>query len=157
MSRVLTVQAALPAPTRVPCSRSPTVEPLSHTRLRRRNMSGTKYDKTETEHYADVSNHKIHYNDVGKGPALFCFHGGGPGANAWDNTKHNLDALADHFHLVLMDLPGYGLSDKEAKLNGEPLDFFWSRCVKEVADQLGIQRASLYASSQSNATAVRFG
>ena len=54
----------------------------------------TRYSKDETDRYADAYNHRIHYNDVGSGPVLFCFHGGGPGSNAWDNTKHNLDDLA---------------------------------------------------------------
>src|SRR5581483_4186464 len=76
---------------------------------------GTRYSKTETEHYAESYNHKIHYNDVGQGPVLFCFHGGGPGSNAWDNSKHNLDALAEHFRCIVMDMPGYGYSDKDVK------------------------------------------
>ncbi|HZT06380.1 MAG TPA: alpha/beta hydrolase [Chloroflexota bacterium] len=120
-------------------------------------MSGTKYDKTETEHYADVSNHKIHYNDVGKGPALFCFHGGGPGSNAWDNSKHNLDALAEHFRCIIMDMPGYGYSDKDVKRGEEPLDIFCAKIILGLMDHLGIDKAHLYGSSQFSACCLRFG
>ena len=105
----------------------------------------TKYSKEETDRYADVYNHKIHYNDVGQGPAFFCFHGGGPGANAWDNTKHNLDALAEHFRCIIMDMPGYGLSDKDVKRGDEPLDIFCSKIILGLMDHLVIDKAHLYA------------
>ena len=118
---------------------------------------GTKYSKTETEHYADVNSHKIHYNDVGQGPAFFCLHGGGPGANAWDNTKHNLDALAEHFRCIIMDMPGYGLSDKDVKRDDEPLDIFCAKIILGLMDQLGIDKAHLYGSSQFSASCLRFG
>ena len=118
---------------------------------------GTKYSKAETEHYADVNGHQIHYNDVGEGPAFFCFHGGGPGANAWDNTKHNLDALAEHFRCIIMDMPGYGLSDKDVKRGDEPLDIFCAKIVLGLMDQLGIERGHLYGSSQFSPCCVRFG
>ena len=56
---------------------------------------------------------KIHYNEAGSGPALICTHGGGPGANAWDNTKYAFDALAEHFRTILMDLPGLGHGEQQ--------------------------------------------
>ncbi len=117
----------------------------------------SKYSKEETDRYADVEGLKIHYNDVGSGPVLFCFHGGGPGANAWDNSKHNMDGLGEHFRLIIMDMPGYGLSDKSVKIGDTPLDVFCARIVKGLMDQLGIQKASLYGSSQFCPTCVRFG
>jgi pimeloyl-ACP methyl ester carboxylesterase len=118
---------------------------------------GTKYSKTETEHYADVYGHKIHYNDVGQGPAFFCLHGGGPGANAWDNTKHNLDELAEHFRCIIMDMPGYGHSDKDIKRGDEPLDIFCAKIILGLMDHLKIDRAHLYGSSQFSPCCLRFG
>ncbi len=117
----------------------------------------TKYSKEETDRYADVYNHKIHYNDVGSGPALFCFHGGGPGSNAWDNTKHNLDDLAEHFRCIIMDMPGYGQSDKDVKRGDEPLDIFCAKVILGLMDHLGIDKAHLYGSSQFSACCLRFG
>src|SRR5687767_4374349 len=94
-----------------------------------------KISYEESERYQDVYGVKIHYNEAGSGPALICFHGGGPGANAWDNTKHNIDMLSEHFHTILFDMPGYGYSDKEADCApGESLDAFWARVVKEFMD-----------------------
>lgn len=96
---------------------------------------GTKYSKEATDRYADVNGIRIHYNEAGQGPALFCFHGGGPGTNAWDNSKHNLDELAEHFRCILMDMPGYGYSDKNAELGDTPLDLFCARIILGVMDQ----------------------
>jgi pimeloyl-ACP methyl ester carboxylesterase len=118
---------------------------------------GTKYTKEETDRYVDVNGIKIHYNEAGQGPALFCFHGGGPGSNAWDNSKHNLDELAEHFRCIVMDMPGYGYSDKNAKLNGTPLDLFCANIILGVMDKLGIERAHLYGSSQFCPACIRFG
>ena len=118
---------------------------------------GTKYSKEETDRYADSYGHKIHYNDVGQGPALFCFHGGGPGSNAWDNTKHNLDALAEHFRCIIMDMPGYGLSDKDVKRGDEPLDIFCAKIILGLMDHLSIDKAHLYGSSQFSPCCIRFG
>lgn len=118
---------------------------------------GTRYSKEATDRYVDVKGIKIHYNEAGQGPALFCFHGGGPGANAWDNSKHNLDELSEHFRCILMDMPGYGLSDKNAKLDGTPLDLFCANILLGVMDQLGIDRAHLYGSSQFCPACIRFG
>ena len=70
--------------------------------------------KESSDRFATVNGVELHYNEAGDGPALLCFHGGGPGANAWDNTRFNIDALAEHFHVYLIDLPGFGESDKTA-------------------------------------------
>ena len=117
----------------------------------------TRYSKEETGRYTVVSGQTIHYNDVGEGSAFFCFHGGGPGANAWDNTKHNLDELARHFRCIIMDMPGYGLSDKNVNRGDTPLDLFCANIILGVMDELGIDRAHLYGSSQFSPACLRFG
>jgi 4,5:9,10-diseco-3-hydroxy-5,9,17-trioxoandrosta-1(10),2-diene-4-oate hydrolase len=117
----------------------------------------TKYSKEETDRYAEVNGQKIHYNEAGQGPALLCFHGGGPGSNAWDNTKHNLDALAQHFRCILMDMPGYGLSDKNVNRGDTPLDIFCAKIILGLMDELDIERAHLYGSSQFVPATLRFG
>ena len=120
-------------------------------------MTTTQYTKEATDRFTKVDGVSIHYNDAGSGPALFTFHGGGPGANAWDNTKHNVDVLAQHFRVLPMDLPGYGESDVEAVPKEEPLDKWWARMVLGVMDQLGIEKAHLYTSSMSGPMGLRFG
>jgi 4,5:9,10-diseco-3-hydroxy-5,9,17-trioxoandrosta-1(10),2-diene-4-oate hydrolase len=112
--------------------------------------------KEATDHFAEVKGIKIHYNEAGSGPALICTHGGGPGANAWDNTKWSFDMLAESFRVILMDMPGFGESQKLVKREGVPMDVFCSKLQLGLMDQLGIDRAHLYGSSAFSATAVRF-
>ena len=66
------------------------------------------FTKEETDHFIEVNGIKVHYNEAGSVPALICTHGGGPGANAWDNTKWALPYLAEHFQTILLDMPGFG-------------------------------------------------
>src|SRR3712207_296334 len=89
----------------------------------------------ESDRYTDVNGVRIHTNEAGSGPVLFGFHGGGPGANAWDNTKHNIDELSKHFTVILMDMPGYGHSEKTViARDGESLDQASARLVHEFMD-----------------------
>ena len=116
-----------------------------------------KITKEASDRFAEVDGVKIHYNEAGEGPALLCFHGGGPGANAWDNTKHNIDAFSEHFRTLLVDLPAYGESDKSMKLGDTPLDISWGNTVLGLMDQLGIDKAHLFSSSQSGPMSLRLG
>ncbi|MGK2899048.1 MAG: alpha/beta fold hydrolase [Burkholderiaceae bacterium] len=44
---------------------------------------------------------------VGSGPTLLLLHGG---TGSWTHWLHNIEALSQHFRLVLLDLPGMGES-----------------------------------------------
>ena len=44
---------------------------------------------------------------VGNGPTLLLLHGG---TGSWTHWLHNIEALSQHFRLVLLDLPGMGES-----------------------------------------------
>jgi pimeloyl-ACP methyl ester carboxylesterase len=119
-----------------------------------------KYTKAKTDKFVKIHGADIHYNDTEtKGvPVLFTFHGGGPGANAWDNTKHNIDWLGDRLRVIPMDLPAYGESDKKVRLaEGDTLDKYWAKMVIGLMDHLNIPKASFYVSSQSGATGLRLG
>lgn len=116
-----------------------------------------KLTKDDTDRFIEIDGIRLHYNEAGTGPALICTHGGGPGANAWDNTKWVLDELAQHFRVFLMDLPGFGESQKNVSRQGAPMDVFCSRLQRGFLDALGIERTHLYGSSAFSATALRFG
>ena len=115
------------------------------------------YSKEETDHSIDVNDINIHYNEAGSGPALICTHGGGPGANAWDNTKLALPYLAEHFRTILLDMPGFGGSQKQISRNGVPMDLFCATLQRDFMDRLGIDKAHLYGSSAFGGAALRFG
>ena len=97
---------------------------------------------------------RIHYNEAGDGPALFGFHGGGPGGNGWDNTKRSLEALAKHFRVILMDLPGYGRSQHVEALEGENRDHLQARVIGAFMDKQGIERAHFYGTSMSGGPVI---
>jgi len=115
------------------------------------------YTKEETDHTVKVNDLDIHYNEAGSGPVLICTHGGGPGANAWDNTKPALPWLAEHFRTILMDMPGFGESQKMVSRNGVPMDLFCATLQRDFMDKLGIRKAHLYGSSAFSGTPLRFG
>ena len=59
-----------------------------------------------------VGDRVIRVAEGGKGPALLMLHGGGPGATGISNFSRNVPALAEHFRVIVPDLPGYGGSTK---------------------------------------------
>ncbi len=121
-------------------------------------MTTHKLTKEETDRYADLNGTIIHYNEAGEGPTLMCFHGGGPGASAWGNTRHNIDALSQHFHVMLVDLPGFGESDKNARPpENESSDVYLARLLRDLLDSKGIEKSHLYSSSASGPPSLRFG
>ena len=120
-------------------------------------MSTGALTKAETDRFLEVDGISIHYNEAGDGPVLLCTHGGGPGANAWDNTRHSFDRLSRDFRVILMDLPGFGESQKHVSRGGEPVDVFLARLQRNFLDALGIDRATVYGSSAFSATSLRFG
>jgi 4,5:9,10-diseco-3-hydroxy-5,9,17-trioxoandrosta-1(10),2-diene-4-oate hydrolase len=115
------------------------------------------YTKEETDHSIHVNGISIHYNEAGTGPAVICTHGGGPGANAWDNTKWALPWLAEHFRCLLVDMPGFGESQKQVSRNGVPMDLFCATLQRDLMDKLGIDKAHLYGSSAFSGAPLRFG
>ncbi|MFI5958984.1 alpha/beta fold hydrolase [Cryptosporangium sp. NPDC051539] len=117
----------------------------------------SKYSKEETDRFVEIDGIRLHYNEAGDGPALICTHGGGPGANAWDNTKWVLDALAENFRVLLVDMPGFGESQMHVSRQDVPMDIFCARLKKGLADHLGLGTVHLYGSSAFSAAALRFG
>lgn len=115
------------------------------------------FTKEETDHVIDVNGISIHYNEAGSGPALICTHGGGPGANAWDNTKWALPHLAESFRTILMDMPGFGESQKLVSRNGVPMDLFCATLQRDFMDKLNIDKAHMYGSSAFSGAPLRFG
>ena len=58
--------------------------------------------------FAFIDGKQVHYLEAGSGEAMLLIHGAGGGAANW----YRLFApLAERFHVVAVDLPGFGLSD----------------------------------------------
>jgi pimeloyl-ACP methyl ester carboxylesterase len=63
----------------------------------------------EYSHFANVDGVRIHYQEKGDGPALVLLHGWVLSTYTW---KDVFDLLAEHFHVIAVDLKGFGFSEK---------------------------------------------
>ncbi len=107
----------------------------------------------QTSKFAQAGDIKIHYIEAGTGDPIVCIHGGGPGATGWSNFKQNLPGLAEHFHVMLVDLPQYGKSDKPLIEGGRLA--FWARAMRDFLDGLGIEKATFVGNSMGGGTSLK--
>ena len=82
-------------------------------------------------------------------------HGGGPGASAWSNFGRNLAVLAERFHVLAIDQPGFGRSDKPTEFASQFYTFS-ADAITEVLGQLKVTKAHFVGNSLGGGTAVRF-
>lgn len=112
-----------------------------------------------TSRYAQVrEDMRLHYHEAGVGHAetVVLLHGGGPGASSWSNFfSKNIAVLAQRFfHVIAVDQPGYGHSDKHTE--HEQYNRYSATALLNLFDHLGIERAALVGNSLGGGTAVRF-
>ena len=97
---------------------------------------------------------RTHYLSYGEGPAVVFLHGSGPGASAYSNFKHNIDAVVEAGHrAVLIDMVGFGYSDKPTDCD-YTTELFASN-VKGTLDHLGIKQCTLLGNSLGGAICIR--
>lgn len=99
--------------------------------------------------WIEISDAKIHYHLEGSGPVLVLLHGLGASLFIWRLISSR---LAANFTVVLIDLPGFGFSSKDSKLD-YGLDSQTRRIV-ETLDALKIDEATLVGSSMGGALAL---
>ncbi len=109
----------------------------------------------ESVRWTEYDGTRLHSNESGSGPALICLHGGGPGANAWDNSQYIVDGLARNFETILLDLPGYGRSDELPSIEGESDDRYYARSLIAFLDARGIGSAHFFGTSMSTNGVLR--
>ena len=90
---------------------------------------------------------------AGTGPeTILCVHGLG-GTKA--SLLPTVNALADRYRVVAMDLPGFGDSDKPI---GAPYDAAWfAKSVFATMDELGVENAHLAGNSMGGRVAIEAG
>jgi len=96
-----------------------------------------------TSRFAELPQGRLHYHEVGSGPCLLLIHGSGPGVTGWANFANNLEFFSKKFRCIVVDLPGYGLSDAIA---GDPI----SVCVEALvalAAELDLSQVHLVGNS----------
>ena len=108
---------------------------------------------TMTERTVRVNGKEIFVAEEGTGPPVVLLHGGGPGASGVSNYSHNIDALAQHFRVIVPDMPGYGRSAKGVD-RGDPFGYLADH-IRGMLDELGIERAHLVGNSYGGSCALR--
>ncbi len=106
-----------------------------------------RFDRVET------ASHDIALLEAGEGPPLICVHGLGATKASFMTT---VAALAPQGHRVIaIDLPGFGDSDKP---RGGRYDAIWfADAIRELLDELGIERASFVGNSMGGRIAIEVG
>lgn len=113
----------------------------------------TTISEVSTSKFVQAGNYKIHYHDVGSGPALICLHGAGPGANSWSNFSHNVEAFAREHRVLLVDLPMYGKSEKA--FIGAPKLTNYAKILRDFMDALGLEKADFVGNSYGGQVALK--
>ena len=108
---------------------------------------------TMTEHILRVNGKDIFVADTGTGPPVVLLHGGGPGASGVSNYSRNIEPLAQHFRVIVPDMPGYGRSAKGVD-RSDPFGYLADH-IRGMLDVLGIDRAHLVGNSYGGACALR--
>ena len=104
-------------------------------------------------HGVAVGARQIHVAEFGAGTPLLLLHGGGPGASGQSNYVRNIGALAQHFRVLVPDLPGYGRSSKQV----DAADPFGDQAAAMLGllDALDVERAHVVGNSLGGACALR--
>jgi 2-hydroxy-6-oxonona-2,4-dienedioate hydrolase/4,5:9,10-diseco-3-hydroxy-5,9,17-trioxoandrosta-1(10),2-diene-4-oate hydrolase len=104
-------------------------------------------------HFVEFDGLKIHYDEIGEGPALIFVHGGGPGSSGLSNFSRNMEAFADRFRVIAIDLPGYGQSTK-LRIS-EPLWGYYAKVLAGFIDALSLGKAHLVGNSLGGAASLK--
>ena len=97
---------------------------------------------------------RIHYHEAGSGPALILLHGSGPGVSGWSNFRGNFPVFAEGFRTVVMDMPGFGKSERPEFDRAYPK--VAADAAARLMDSLGIEKAHLLGNSMGGYVALEF-
>lgn len=105
---------------------------------------------TPVDRFIDTPIFRIHYVEAGAGHPLVLLHGSGPGATGTTNFAPNIGALAKHFRVLAIDMPGWGESDTQTTDTGRD----HVGALIAVLDALRILRAALVGNSMGGMTSI---
>ena len=107
--------------------------------------------RSKYEHVAILNGHEYSYLDVGSGPALLFIHGLTGSSRNWGKVVDRLDA--DNHRVLAPDLHGHGAS---AKTMGDYSLSAHAASLRDLLDQLGIDRVTLVGHSLGGGIAMQF-
>ena len=111
-----------------------------------------KIEHAENSHFAEVDGATIHYQRFGdiSNPTLLLIHGYTASTYVWNTVAPLL--AAQKFHVVAVDLIGFGYSDKPAWFDYTIAS--QARVIERLMNRLGIGKATVIGSSYGGAVAA---
>jgi 4,5:9,10-diseco-3-hydroxy-5,9,17-trioxoandrosta-1(10),2-diene-4-oate hydrolase len=96
---------------------------------------------------------RVHYHEVGEGPAVVFLHGSGPGASGWSNFRGNYPFIAERgFRVIVPDTLGYGYSSKPESAE-YTLDFLGG-ALERFLGSIGVTRCAVVGNSHGGAMSI---
>ncbi|MGQ4601236.1 alpha/beta fold hydrolase [Nocardia sp. R6R-6] len=117
------------------------------------------FTEESTSKYVEVDGVRIHYNEMGAGEPLICLSAWGEGMTSWFTYHRNVEELAKHYRVLLLDPIHAGRSMTPANDQMAPSLHREVACryIKGFMDELDIDRAALIGTSTGGTTAICFG
>jgi 2-hydroxy-6-oxonona-2,4-dienedioate hydrolase len=96
----------------------------------------------------------LRYHEAGdpEAPPLLLLHGSGPGVTGWRNFGDNLPRFARHFRCLVLEFPGFGVSDATDQ---HPMAAALP-AVDRFLEGLGLDRVDVIGNSMGGVVATRF-
>lgn len=91
-----------------------------------------------------------YYDTGGDGPPVLFLHGSGPGVTGWRNFRGVLPAFAAHFRCLILEFPGFGVSDHAG---GHPM-VTAQAAVAPFLDALNIERVDIIGNSMGGGVGI---
>src|SRR5678816_482932 len=108
--------------------------------------------ESETSRTVQAGGMTVHYHDIGRGDPVLFLHSYGPGTTAWITFHKVVDAFAQDFRCVLMDLPNFSKTGPIVYREG--LHAVQARTAVALLDALGIPRAHFVGNSQGGQSSM---
>jgi pimeloyl-ACP methyl ester carboxylesterase len=94
----------------------------------------------------------LRYHEAGDGPPLLLLHGSGPGVTGWRNFRGNLGVFAEHFRCLIVEFPGFGVSDD---FGGHPM-VTAQGAIAPFLDALGVSKVDIIGNSMGGGVGIKF-
>lgn len=91
-----------------------------------------------------------YYDTGGDGPPVLFLHGSGPGVTGWRNFRGVLPAFAAHFRCLILEFPGFGVSDDAG---GHPM-VTAQAAVAPFLDALNVDRVDIIGNSMGGGVGI---
>ncbi|ANL31891.1 alpha/beta hydrolase family protein (plasmid) [Rhizobium phaseoli] len=100
--------------------------------------------RSASYHCVDIDGHEIFYREAGDPtkPTLLLLHGFPSSSHMFRDL---IPQLADRFHLIAPDIPGFGQSEAPARANFSYTFDNLARVIQRFTEVMGIERFALYA------------